>query len=374
MIVIDRLRWRRSIQLLHCLRTPSYPLLHVYAQEITILGGIEEGRVVDDPLAELFIRRLFFLRGSNTLYACPPTGPYTRSMDEPVLNRREKDHAADLVAHRVPIREWWFRDNALLSFLFNASSTTVPDGELFIVRAVDEGRKLIDDQDLKDRAQVLIHEETAHARMHYAYNRYLEAIGLPSKKYNEETKRLIAYFERRFSLMDRLATCAMIEHFTAIFSKQVLDAGVLEGEDVDERMDRVWSWHCIEELEHRSTAIDIYRTLGGGYLRRIWIAFITSVLFAFTHTRCLIEFLRAKKVLWRVKTWRTGMPYVFGRKGVYRLFLTEWVKYFLPGFHPTKIPIENRFNKQLHHYHIEEELVGYFPPASEPIGRIGSAG
>ena len=47
-------------------------------------------------------------------------------------------------------------------------------------------------------------------------------------------------------------------------------------------------------------------------------------------------------------------------RGVYALVLKYWFSYFRPGFHPTDIPIENRLKKQLHHYHIEDELVGYF--------------
>jgi predicted metal-dependent hydrolase len=282
-------------------------------------------------------------------------------MIEPVINERERIHAAELVQAGVPIREWWFKDSALLSFLFNASSATVPEGERFIVRAADDACGLISDEHLKKQGQTLIHEETAHARMHDAYNRYLEEIDLPAQKYNAETKALLLFFERRFSLKTRLAVCAMIEHFTAIFSKQVLDTGILEGEDVDERMDRIWSWHCLEELEHRSTAIDMYRKIGGGYFRRVAAAMLSSVLFAIVHTRCLLVFLNRKGLLWKRRTWKIGWKYIFGKRGVYRLFLTDWVLFFRPGFHPQDIPIENRFQKQLHHYHIEEELVGYFP-------------
>lgn len=281
-------------------------------------------------------------------------------MIEPVINDREREQAARLVKEQVPIPEWWFRKSALLSFLFNASSTTVPEGERFIVRAADDGRKLISDERLQKEAETLMHEETAHARMHDAYNRYLEASGFPAQRYHQETKDLVLFFERRFGVKTRLAICAMIEHFTAIFSKQVLDTGILEGEDVDERMDRVWSWHCLEELEHRSTAIDIYRQLGGGYFRRAAAALLASLLFAITHTRCLLVFLGTKGLLWKWHTWRTGWPYIFGKKGVYRLFLTHWILYFKPGFHPKDIHIEDRFKKQLHHHHIEEELIGYF--------------
>lgn len=281
-------------------------------------------------------------------------------MAEAIINEREAVHAAELTQEHAPIPEWWFRKSALLTFLFNASSTTVPEGERFIVRAAEDACALVHDDELEKRARTLIHEETAHARMHDAYNHYLESLGFKSLKYNAETKRLVEFFERRFTLTERLATCAMIEHFTAIFSKQVLDTGVLEGEDVDERMDRVWSWHCIEELEHRSTAFDMFRELGGGYFTRVYIAMLTSILFAFVHTRCLLEFLHEKKLLWKWSTWRVGMPYVFGKKGVYRLFLTDWILFFKPGFHPYQLPIQQRYKGQLHHYHIEEELVGYF--------------
>lgn len=282
-------------------------------------------------------------------------------MNEAVINERERLHAAELVDAKVPIPEWWFRKSALLSFLFNASSATVPEGERFIVRAVDEARAHIEEPELLKAAETLMHEELAHARMHDAYNRYLEELGFPAHTYNAETERLLLFFEKIFSLKGRLATCAMIEHFTAIFSKQVLDTGILEGEEVDERMDRVWSWHCLEELEHRSTAIDMYRRMGGGYGTRVGVALITSFFFALSHTRCLLAFLREKKLLWKWHTWSVGWPYIFGKRGVYRLFLTHWILYFKPGFHPRQVPIENRLQKQLHHYHIEEELVNYFP-------------
>ena len=95
------------------------------------------------------------------------------------------------------------------------------------------------------------------------------------------------------------------------------------------------------------------------------MAGVTSILFAFVHTKCLFAFLAEKKLLWKWTTWRNGMPYILGKKGVYRLFLTEWLLFFKPGFHPYQIPIANRYEKQLHHYHIEEELVNYFPLATE---------
>ncbi len=282
-------------------------------------------------------------------------------MDELVINERERLHAAELVEAHVPIPEWWFKHNALLSFILNASSATVPEAERFIVRTASRAHDRVWDKELRKRAETLVHEETAHARVHDAYNRYLEVCGFPAFAFSDDTKKLVEFFERTVSLETNLAICAMLEHFTAVFSKQLFDYGILEGEDTDERMDRIWSWHSLEELEHRSTAIDLYRELGGGYLRRILAALLASLLFLIAHTRCLLAFLNAKKLVWKWSTWSSGIPYIWGRKGVYRLFLTHWILYFKPGFHPNDIIIENRLQKQLHHYHIEGELVTYFP-------------
>lgn len=281
-------------------------------------------------------------------------------MDESVINEREQEHARELTEKKEPIREWWYRDSALVSFLFNTSSATVPEGERFIVRAAEDAKKMVLDQVLIAHADTLIHEETAHARMHDAYNRYLDSQGFFATKKSADMKALLTFFEKRFSLHERLVTCTIIEHFTVLFSKQILDQGILEGEDVDERMDRVWSWHCIEEMEHRSTAMDLYRAMDGKYFTRLYIGIFVSVMFAFVHTQNLIGFLRAKKLLWKAETWKHTWKYIFGTKGIYRLIVIHWLQYFVPGYHPNQIPILNRYNKQLHHYHIEDELVGYF--------------
>lgn len=282
------------------------------------------------------------------------------SMDEPVINERERKHAAELTKAHAPIREWWFKDNALLSFSLNANSATVPNGERFIVRAVQDAMKLVTDPVLLKQSETLIHEETAHARMHDAYNRYLDSQGFPATEHSEKVKRLLNFFERFFTLKMRLVTCTIIEHFTATYSKQVLDVGILEGEDTDERMDIVWSWHCLEEMEHRSTAIDLYRAVGGGYFLRIFVGAFVSIAFLIADIQCLLYFLGVKKLLWNGRVWSKGIPYLLGKKGVYYLVFKYWLLYFLPGFHPKQIPILNRYNKQLHHYHIEDELVGYF--------------
>src|SRR6185369_1753097 len=117
---------------------------------------------------------------------------------------------------------------------------------------------------LEKEIETIMHEETAHAKVHDAFNVYLESVGLPVQKHLQSSKRIMAFLYKHFSLRTRLALCAALEHFTASGARQVLDHGVFEGEGVDERMDRVWTWHALEELDHRAAVFDVYLATGGG--------------------------------------------------------------------------------------------------------------
>ena len=54
------------------------------------------------------------------------------------------------------------------------------------------------------------------------------------------------------------------EHFTAILAEFMLaHPQALDG--AEPRLRTMWLWHSAEESEHRSTAFDVYRALGGGW-------------------------------------------------------------------------------------------------------------
>lgn len=229
-----------------------------------------------------------------------------------------------------------------------------------MVDTVQEAMPLIIDTLLLHEAEKIVHEEVAHYRVHDTYNEYLRRSGVRIDKYVDITMRLKNFIHRRFSLLTRLAICSSTEHFTATMSRQILDSGILEGKDVDERMDIVWSWHALEELDHRNTVFDIYLALGGGYFRRVYAMLISTVLFLYIHHVCMFSLLRQRKILFSSRAWKSGIPHLFGKQGIYRALAWNWLLFFKPSFHPIQIPIENKLKKQLHHYHIESQLIKYF--------------
>ena len=281
-------------------------------------------------------------------------------MEEAVVNEREKHHAERLVKDEVHIKPAWFKHNTLFTLFLNASSVGIPDAERFIISTVTEYANTAKQDALKESIQTLIHEESAHSRVHDAYNNYLRSVGFRIDDILRREKKLTDFLLKHFSLKTRLAFCAITEHFTAIMAKQILDTGILEGEDIDERMDRVWTWHALEELDHRATAFDLYLAAGGGYVRRVLAGLLSSALFLYMQQTCFFSLMSQKNALFNLQVWKRGMPFLFGTKGIYRHLFTDWLRFFKPGFHPSSLSIRNALKKQLHHYHIESELISYF--------------
>jgi len=282
---------------------------------------------------------------------------------EPVVNTREERYAQILEEGKAPIREAWYKGNELFSLFMNASSVSIPEAERMVLRTVQEAAAWHDLSAMRREVDNIIHEETAHSNVHDAYNYYLCRTGLVIEPHIRRVVRIGEFLEKHFALKTRLAMCAVIEHFTATMSKQILDTGIFEGKGVDERMDRVWTWHAIEELDHRSTVYDIYLALGGGYWRRAFAALVMGVIFLGLMASCLPDLMRQRKVLWNVLVWKKGLPMLFGKRGVYRHVILYWLWLFKPNFHPTSVEISNTIKKQLHHYHIEDELIEYFKTA-----------
>src|SRR3989338_7385895 len=136
-------------------------------------------------------------------------------MEEPIVNERERLHAEALRQGGVPIRSWWYKDNVLFTLFINAASVGIPDAERLVISTV---REITDHKRfpaMEKQVADIIHEETAHARVHDMYNEYLKSTGLEFEKYTRRGRILAAFIERHFSLKTRLAVTSTIDHFTA---------------------------------------------------------------------------------------------------------------------------------------------------------------
>jgi predicted metal-dependent hydrolase len=140
-----------------------------------------------------------------------------------------------------------------------------------------------------------------------------------------------------FELRHSLAATAATEHYTAVFAHWLL-ANPWFLAHADDRLKTLWLWHASEESEHRSTAFDVYKALGGDetwrlrWMRRVTWFFLTDLL------RQTVNNLWHDGALFKVSTWRSAWRHLFAKGGLFRESYALWRDYFKADFHPSQHP------------------------------------
>lgn len=225
----------------------------------------------------------------------------------------------------------WLGNDAFRSQLFNAQSFSFPLGEQYFIDSVRAALPLLKDEKLKADVKGFIGQESTHRHIHEQYNRQLNAQGL-----SYFIEPFVAWRIRTaagLGVKNNLAITMAYEHFTAIFADGVLSEAKWV-DDAVEPMKRLWTWHSIEETEHKSVAFDVYQALGGGYWRRVaWLLYVT-MLFSFDTAVQTAHCLYRDGELFKVKTLWQGLKFYFGRRGLLWFSLPQYLAYFKPGFQP----------------------------------------
>ena len=103
---------------------------------------------------------------------------------------------------------------------------------------------------------------------------------------------------------------------------------------VDPRMKALWRWHAVEEIEHKSVAVDVYSATGGSTrMRRIMMVMLTLQLNVslFLYTT---HMLKCDGQLWKWKTLNSALSFLYGRKGLYTTVAGEYFSFFKKSFSP----------------------------------------
>jgi predicted metal-dependent hydrolase len=179
----------------------------------------------------------------------------------PEIRRMDFDFGDD-------IPRWWFAGDRELTRSADAMHLLFPEGERFFIRSVKHYLRDIDDPQLKARVKGFIGQEVMHGREHEAAFALLERDGVEFRSFLDGT--VAAHFRRleaRLSPLDRLAATCALEHLTATLGANAFDDPLIPR--AHPTMRALMQWHAVEEVEHKSVAFDVYRAVGGGYLRRV---------------------------------------------------------------------------------------------------------
>jgi len=247
----------------------------------------------------------------------------------------------DLVVRRLlidmdtPFPARWNGGDAFRSAFFNALSMSFPVGEQYFMDSIRAGLKTLPEEERKRLApevQGFVGQEATHRRMHALFNGQLTKLGYHNELERRATKRLQGLAHRDVRI--HVGATAATEHFTAIFADWILShPEVLQG--AEPRLQTLWLWHSAEELEHCSTAFDMYQAMGGGQGWRLRIfSYVTTVLLS-DIARQTIRNLWHDKSLFRWSTWRSAATMLFNKKsGLIRSNYALWKTYKSPTFHP----------------------------------------
>jgi len=240
-----------------------------------------------------------------------------------------------LIDLSAPFERRWNGGDAFRTAFFNALSMSFPAGEQFFIDAVRAGVKVLPPERQAEFAvemQGFIGQEATHRRLHALFNEQLARQGHVNTWEPRILRRmkLLAGADPRHAVGITAAT----EHFTAIFAEHLLATpGVLSG--AEPRLCTMWQWHAAEESEHRSTAFDLYRELGGNERwRRRWMRIVT-LFFATDLLRQTVRNLWRDGALMQWGTWRSAGVYLFGSDGLVRRTWQPWRAYFRDDFHPS---------------------------------------
>jgi Predicted metal-dependent hydrolase len=238
---------------------------------------------------------------------------------------------------RTPLAaRWWLAGDPVATAFYNAMSASFPLGEAFFI---DVLRHFRDSAEPKLAAEIdaFIKQEAIHAREHNALNRRVVMAGYDIKPLEARVARRLDMLRQRGPLVGLAATIAL-EHLTAVFGNEVLsNPRHLRGSDPE--IARLWRWHCIEEIEHKGVAFDmwLHATCDWSGWRR-WsmrARLMIPITRRFFHDRlcATLELLRQDGFS-RRRIAMAVLAFMLFRPGMMRKMLQGWFAFFRPGFHP----------------------------------------
>lgn len=232
----------------------------------------------------------------------------------------------------------WYNGDPLLTTYIDAMSIFFPVGERFFIKSVKHYADRVEDPEFREDIRRFCIQEAYHTREHEIYNAQLAAYGYDVEKMEARAKRALGAVKKP---LYQLAFTVAIEHLTASFSSLVLkDPKVLEHATPVYR--RLWTWHALEEMEHKGVAFDLYQQVTQhlpGWKRYLLRTVVLAIVTFYLQRIWLINFVEMMRFrgestgLRMIKRW---FGLMFGKPGIYRRILGHYFSFYRPFFHPWK--------------------------------------
>jgi predicted metal-dependent hydrolase len=254
--------------------------------------------------------------------------------------------STDVTGERITVRrmafaftpdipENWADDNPMMTALMAGLSAVFPPGERYFIESVRHYADRVQDPELKERIRGFIGQEANHSKEHSAFNRFLDARGLPIGRIEKFVEGKLKTLKERSSPEANLARTVALEHLTAFLASALLEHPEVLAR-VHPKVAAFWAWHAIEEIEHRSVAFDVYKQFVDDEPLRLRAMATTTVIFAALNVVRTALIMRRTGHVLNLPAWAGGLNLLFGRPGVLRKTLPLYRAYYRRDFHPDQ--------------------------------------
>jgi predicted metal-dependent hydrolase len=198
----------------------------------------------------------------------------------------------------------------------------------------------VSDPVLQEQVRRFIYQEAMHTSVHQRCNKALIATYPKGPKIERMGGMLLNFFRRITPKPFHLAISCAIEHYTAMLADSLFT------HDLDNFIKRahpdfaqLWTWHAIEETEHKAVCFDVYRTVIGrgliAYLTRVIAMLLVTLFGAVAVTIGVVMIGRDMPPQHQDKVGEAPKE----KRNTAELFWSLipwklWFDYFRPTFHP----------------------------------------
>lgn len=241
-------------------------------------------------------------------------------------------HIEFRVQHSAP--RYFYGDNATASLFFAMLSGFFPPGERFFMESVRHFRELITNETLKAEVSGFMGQEAIHGREHDRLNALFTMHGFDMSIPERTVKIGLSLFEK-LPASTQLAATTFMEHFTASLAERLLtDEQFCSRADAE--MIRIWQWHALEELEHKSVSYDVYNVVGNSHLERLVVCGLSVAVLVPVLAVSWGWMVAKEGKLGNVGDNLKGLNMLFGKKGFVSGILPQMPLFGRKNFHPKK--------------------------------------
>ncbi|MDO9291530.1 MAG: metal-dependent hydrolase [Hydrogenophaga sp.] len=234
------------------------------------------------------------------------------------------------------IPRFWNGGDPFKTRFFDAMSLTFPIGERYFISTVRAYRDQVQDPHLLQEVKDFMRQEGQHGMVHTQFNKLVEGQGVNvpwferflSKKFELQLK----YWPKSFNL----AYTAAAEHLTAMMCSTFMEREAVMG-TFDPRIRAMYTWHMIEEVEHKAVAYDVLTKVArANYFTRVLAMIYFSIEYPIGTALTMNRMFKADGFGFfkRAGMWLRGMWWFYKPGGVFAPALGYYLSYYKPGFHP----------------------------------------